>query len=705
MAGTVLPAKIQPQLLRPLAYRILSKKFGLNIKSDGLAALATHVGNVFGLNWRQKNDTAKFLELFASIWREQERGLFVDELNVNEVLNEIKERDRADKSQNIVSKTSVPGIKNLDSFLKPKASDSTQVDTSEYSLTTGSKGHDSSMALEGSPLNSEMDHMEIDDELAAFQDQFSQLDWKEYFKMINTFDQQKFGYDHHKRQYKYLAENERNSINIFNSKLKLPTVEDNVNMFIMRYHIVKDRLLRNEIFQSDDIFNPLSSIVKQQSILDTRKGASSYSGDYMKITEIKNLLGHDRKNFMLLGMISENAKGGWSLEDPSGTIELNIEQAIPTKGTYFVPGCILIVEGIYYSSGNVFVVSSITHPPGEKREDTLAAIGNLDLLGIHGMSSPSYISRLDKDLKLRLHYLEEELGDNRFIIMGADIFLDKTNTFDALKKTFDNLERNPPIAIVFFGSFVSIPLHPALNSRNVSATVSYKDNFDTLATLLSDYESLINETQMIFIPGPNDPWASMFSLGTTSMWPQKQIPSSFCGKMNRVCKKIHWGSNPMRIAYLAQEIVLARDDLSARFKRHNVIFPTVEEAKYAENTALQEEFNAHPDLSIGQLQTLKNKLPVKVLESRKIVKTLLDQQHLSPFDKKIRPIVWDLDFALQLSPSPSSLIICDKSAPAFDVTYNSCKTINPGQFIHKRAARYTEFFPATKAAIEEEIPF
>ena len=72
--GNVLPAKIQPPLLRPMAYRVLSKKYGLNIKSDGLATLAGFVGNMFGMNWKKDPDTLQFLERFALLWRQQERG-------------------------------------------------------------------------------------------------------------------------------------------------------------------------------------------------------------------------------------------------------------------------------------------------------------------------------------------------------------------------------------------------------------------------------------------------------------------------------------------------------------------------------------------------------------------------------------------------------------------------------------------------------
>lgn len=710
MAGVVLPASIQPQLLRPLAYRILTKKFGLNIKSDGLVALAAYIGTVFGLYWRQNSETTKFLEQFAIIWREQGRGLFVDELNVSQVINEIKEREKIEQDQNVEKRNNLHKANNLDAFLKrPNSPTDTEITTlSQGSATSvvNPDSHSPMMLEEGSPINSDSEPISEHERANGISNVDQQLDWLDYFKVIDAFNQQTFTYDHTKRQYIYVPrpkEVEKNMLSI--AKLKLPNVESKVSLFTTRYHIIKDKVLRNEKFQNNDIFNPLSSIIEMGKHMNESDVSPLNSASYMKITQIKNLLGHDGKNFLLLGLLDQNSKGNWSLEDPSGSIELHLQQAIPTKGTYYVPGCIVLVEGIYYTASNTFVVSSITHPPGEKREDTIEAIGNLDLLGAYNPSNENYVARLDKDLKIRLHYLEQELSDNKFVILGGDIYLDEMTTMDGLKKTFDKLTTDPPVAIVFNGSFVSVPVHPSLNSKNVSATVSYKNNFDALATLLSNYENLINDTHMIFIPGPNDPWTSMVGLGTTTMWPQKIIPSSFTQKMSRICRKVHWGSNPLRIAYLSQEIVLTRDDLANRFKRYNIVFPTVEEEKYLENAELQEQYSRNPDVSVGQLIAFKNNLPVSVLESRKLVKTLLDQQHLSPFSSRIRPTVWDLDFTLQLSPLPSSIMLCDTSAPAFDVTYNGCKTINPGRFIHKRAAKYIEFFPASKVLVEEELPF
>ena len=157
-----LPVKIQPGLLRPLAYRVLSKKYGLNIKSDGLAALADYIGNRFGINWRKDSGTLKFLEQFATIWDQQERGLFIDKTGVEEVVKEVKEQSKAD--QNVSGQKQAPGEtrssnkpKTLDSFLVRQPPQQTAALNSSPIETV-----DSSINLEADKLESM--HIEEDSE-------------------------------------------------------------------------------------------------------------------------------------------------------------------------------------------------------------------------------------------------------------------------------------------------------------------------------------------------------------------------------------------------------------------------------------------------------------------------------------------------------------------------------------------------------------
>lgn len=709
-SGNVLPVKIQPPLLRPLAYRILSKKYGLNIKSDGLASLAEFIGNMFGMNWKKNTATLHFLEHFALIWRQQERGLFVDSQGVKDVISEMKEREKASisTSQNkeigsILSKGPNNKTITIDKLLVAKS----QSPSSPTSALLNENQNDSYpvASQDSSPELTNLD--EGDNSEVSLENE--QLDWRNYFKVINASDQQKFSYDPHKLQFIFapvtngFAKDNSES----NLQLKIPNINSYLCIFPTRFYLVRDRVMRNENFQNNDYFNPLSSIAAMQQDLQNGSKTPSLSTISMSITQIKNLLGRDGQNFLLLGLLSKNSKGNWSLEDPSGSIEIDISQALPTKGLYYVPGCIVLVEGIYFTAGNRFHVSSMTHPPGEKRESTLDAIGNLDLLGIHGLSNSNYVPRLDIDLKIRLHYLEKELVDHRFVILGGDVFLDEMATLDALGKVFAKLNEDPPTVIVLQGSFTAVPVHASMSSRNISSTTQYKNNFDTLANLISRFENIANYSTFIFVPGVNDPWGSMVSMGAAYALPQRPVPSYFTQKIQRVCKNVIWGSNPTRIAYLSQEIAILRDDMTDRFKRHSVVFPMIEEIKKDKLVNIPKLQNDCEDLSTSISQLMKNndQLPSRIQESRKIVKTLLDQGHLSPFATSIRPLIWDLDHSLSLYPIPSTLIVCDTSTPQFDLTYNGCKAFNPGKFVVGRYARYLEYKPSLKNASQQEIYF
>lgn len=692
--GSVLPIKISPPLLRPMAYRVLSKKYGINIKSDGLAALAEFVGNTFGMDWKKSSDTVQFLENFSSIWRQQERGLFVDRQGVLEVIGEIKERQKTSIEETHQQAQQQQRFKNknvpIDQFLRPQDQTKDGSSSPPQPPATGTPEPEPVPEPGAEPMDQD-----------ATDDDEEYLDWKEYFKAINADVQPRFTYDPVKMQF---IPNMKNSKS-FNDGFNLPDVKDYATLFSTRYYLVRDRVMRNESFQNVDNFNPLSSMIGLQQELENGNALNSSN---MTITQIKNLIGRDGKNFLLLGLLRINAKGNWCLEDPSGTVEIDISQTLPTSGSYYVSGCFVLAEGIYFTAGNRFHVASMTHPPGERRDVTLNAIGNLDLLGIHGYSSSNFVPRLDKDLKIRLHLLEKELVDHKFVFLGGDMFLDQFSTMEALRKVLTRLNEDPPTLIVFQGSFSTTPVHASLSSKTISLSTHYKNNFDTLATLFARFENIMENSTLVFVPGVNDPWKSMISLGAAYAWPQKPVPSSFTQKVNKVCKNVIWASNPTRIAYISQEIILARDDISQRLKRHSVEFPTIEDSKEQELIEFQQQMQRRKDAdatSINELFKGNDQLPAKVKESRKLVKTLLDQGQLSPFTTNIRPVVWDLDHALTMNPIPSALVLADTTASPFEVTYNGCKAINPGKFISGRRARYVEYTPSSKKVSQEEVFF
>ena len=88
---------------------------------------------------------------------------------------------------------------------------------------------------------------------------------------------------------------------------------------------------------------------------------------------------------------------------------------------------------------------------------------------------------------------------------------------------------------------------------------------DALASLLQEFPALLSNSeqnvQFIFIPGDNDPWESTFSSGSSETLPIKPLPKIFTNRLRRVAPGAIFSSNPTRIAYMTQEIMLVRDNL------------------------------------------------------------------------------------------------------------------------------------------------
>jgi DNA polymerase epsilon subunit 2 len=611
----VLPIKLQPSNLRPLAYRILSKKHGLNIKSDALGTLADYIGPKFGVDWRSAKSQL-LLEEIAKIWKEQERGLFLEAEGLSDVLKEIDILETKSKGSHQQQQVSI------ESMMISKA---TRADTIvDVDMIGDQQQTTPATSVTPPPLK-------------------DSLDWKEYFRLINAFEQPLFRYNPISKTYE--------PSKVMDAKFSGSSVQANVSLFQSRYNIVKDRVMRNENFESGT-FSAFSSVEMAEK--------------NNVISMIKNLLGRNNQRFLLLGMLTY-LNGSWYLQDTSDKIKLNIDQTEPNPGSYYVSGNIVLCEGIYSSS--TFYVNSIAQPPTERRTETLEAIGNIDFLGIHANM------RIDKELQTRLKLVERE-HDHKIIVLGSDIFLDDLRTLDALGKLFQKLsedEGNIPISIIFNGSFTSIP----------KPLSEYKSLFDSLASVLEQYPVIHGNVSLVFIPGENDHWQ-------TPVWPRQRIPKLFGNRLNRVARSVQWASNPTRMVYLSQEIVIARDDIGSRFRRNCLRFPQLDKGNKV--------------MAQTEIQRIEA-LPPRISEARKIVKTLLDQGHLTPFTKDLKPVMWHVDHTLQLSPLPNVLILADSTAPLFDVTYNGCRCINPGVFIQKRMLNYIEYSLTSRKAEVRDLYF
>lgn len=639
MDRTALPVKLQPSTLRPFAYRILSKKHGLNVQTDALKILTETISARFGSDWKNQNSQS-LLEDIAKLWKSQDRGLFIDGQGLSQVLKDI-------------SGKSEPAL-------------------AERSDTLTDVG----------PANGPSEE---------------EINWKDFFKVINPPQQPNYRFDRQRKQF----------------SLEKPTtlsdaVTTNISYFNNRYHLLADRLSRNENFQKSS----LASF-----------SAATHSVQLTEITLIKNVLGRDGSKFILFGLLSKNANGDYILEDATDHIELNLSQAHKTEGSYYCSGMFVVVEGIYSASGGTlssanliggcFHVSHIGQPPAERRDLSLENFGNLDFVGINSDTS----TKLNKTLKKRLASIEKSLVDHKIVFLGANCFLDDARVLEGLKRLFSTFERDivdgekAPLAIVMYGSFISGPMTATSTLiSTISNSESYKNNFDEFTSILSKFKYLIQDTKFVMIPGPNDPWQATYSLGSSNLnaLPQQPIPSLFASRLERLLPKgnLILAFNPLRLCYLSQEVVMLRDDITPKLKRNDIVFNhDLELEKQRLDRDIEREANGGT-ISLDTIDTSEQHVSTKVKQARKLVKTLLDQGTLQPFLRDLRLIDTTYDYALRIEPLPSAIVLNDSTFENFDVTYNGTRVVNVGPLMSTtKKINYMEYYPSKKKFIVKEAHY
>lgn len=142
---------------------------------------------------------------------------------------------------------------------------------------------------------------------------------------------------------------------------------------------------------------------------------------------------------------------------------------------------------------------------------------------------------------------------------------------------FENCVENHfvPKLIVLCGNFTSRSINHGqgrdvqryqgseLHSDKVSELMTCLENFDALADLIASYPMITRSTHFVFVPGPLD-------LTVNSTLPRRPLLSSFVGRLKAKIPKVHFATNPCRIKFFDQEIVIFREDSMARMLRNIV---------------------------------------------------------------------------------------------------------------------------------------
>lgn len=551
----------------------------------------------------------------------------------------------------------------------------------------------------------------------------------------------------------------------------LPPASHKTQVFRNRYNLIHQRLLRNESFQTPTFETQKLSLKRSSSSLATAQ--QSY-----KLTPIANLLGRNGSSHMILGLLTISPTGTLAINDLTGSIALDLTHAkpIPEDGAWFAPGMIVLVDGTYEEDdnnagglggsggvggtiGGKFIGFFIGGPPCERRKVTLGLTGSddggvtagggfgwVDFLGVGSERAVGSKMRKLEQRLLRPGSGDEDLGGRGRMVVIGEVNLDQPRTLQALKKVLGlyaaEPEEDTPMTFVLMGNFVQ---HAVMARGGSGGSIEYKEYFDSLASALSEYPTLLQSSTFIFVPGDNDGWTSSFAAGAATPLPRKGVPEIFTSRIKRAFATANaeaekergrktngqaiWTSNPSRLSLFGptHEIVLLRDSMSGRLRRTAIKFSSSKCNEEEEDVAMastpppnsdpqpvQEPAEMEVDTEVQAAESHEaepaadDTLSSDLHAARKLVKTILDQGYLSPFGMAIRPVLWDYASSLQLYPLPIAMVLADTETPAFCVTYEGCHVMNPGSIVapgRRGVAKWVEYDIRNKVGKVREALF
>lgn len=386
------------------------------------------------------------------------------------------------------------------------------------------------------------------------------------------------------------------------------------DMFRARYEFLKAKTLRNPRFRL-----PASQVL-----------SLGEKSPYYQLTGVESLAGcHDER--LVLGMLTQLEEGTWFLEDLNGNVRVDLSNALVTAGLHTECSFVIAQGKLIDADGEqpIFRVSLMGTPPCESRLDSLDALSKgPSLFGGH-------FEEADGPALLKM---EKEAVDSVFLIL-SDVALDNANVFAGLRHIFQGYLEDEvlPKMVVLMGNFLSHPF-----GQQVDDVIVLSEKFTDLGKMIAaEFSQMAEECMFVIIPGMNDP-------GPGNVLPRPPLPRYVMRGFIEALGEdhVHLGTNPCRVRYMTQEIVLIRDDLIQKMVRHCAVKP-----EFAESGKMSEHF----------------------------LKSIVDQGHLCPLPNTARPILWRHAHAMWLFPLPHTIVLADK-VNGYICRYEGVLGLNPGSF-------------------------
>lgn len=337
------------------------------------------------------------------------------------------------------------------------------------------------------------------------------------FTVINAFDVPSFVFDSERN--KYVSDTSPRSF--------LPDASQKAAYIKARYTMLWQRTIRHELF-APTVSGTTSRAKKFQLRLIEQILSTSYMADVV-----------------VLGLLTQLTEGKLYIEDPTGIVPLDLTNAQYHSGL-FCEGCFVLVEGCFEDLK--LTVAGLGFPPPELATSSRAHFGTLNTWGGPSKTLLKHSARLMEI---------ERMNTENTIVFLSDCWLDHPFVMDKLKVLFAGYNDCPPTAIVLMGPFIKASECPAL----------LKTKLTLLANCLEPFDLLRKETDFVFVPSIDDPTS-------VNILPRPPLPEALCADFRKRVPRTILATNPCRLQYCTQQIVVCRADLVTKFCRNTIHFPS-----------------------------------------------------------------------------------------------------------------------------------